>query len=46
MADLVQAVSREYRKLGRLCLEGEFGDWFHVIDPIAQPVAGMPLPAG
>jgi hypothetical protein len=46
MADLVQAVSREYRKLGRLCLEGEFGDWFHVIDPIEQPVAGMPLPAG
>ena len=46
MADLVQAVSREYRKLGRLCLEGEFGEWFHVIDPLAQPVAGMPLPAG
>lgn len=25
MADLVGAVAREYRKLGRLCLEREFG---------------------
>ena len=44
MVDLVQAVAREYRKLGRLCLEGEFKEWFHVIDPGAQPVPGVPLP--
>ncbi|MGH8899290.1 MAG: ATP-binding protein [Egibacteraceae bacterium] len=27
MADLVHAVQREYRKLGRLCLEAEFGPY-------------------
>jgi len=27
MADLVRAVHREYRKLGRLCLEAEFGPY-------------------
>ncbi|MFJ6935423.1 ATP-binding protein [Streptomyces sp. NPDC101132] len=27
MADLVAAVAREYRKLGRLCLESEFGPY-------------------
>ncbi|HEY5835146.1 MAG TPA: ATP-binding protein [Streptomyces sp.] len=27
MADLVSAVAREYRKLGRLCLESEFGPY-------------------
>ncbi|WP_328969937.1 ATP-binding protein [Streptomyces sp. NBC_00239] len=27
MTDLVVAVGREYRKLGRLCLESEFGVW-------------------
>jgi hypothetical protein len=31
MADFVRAVGREYRKLGRLCLEAEFGDWYFVI---------------
>ncbi|MCB5168482.1 AAA family ATPase [Streptomyces bambusae] len=27
MPDLVTAISREYRKLGRLCLASEFGPW-------------------
>ena len=30
MADLVQAIQREYRKLGRLVVRAEFGDW---LDP-------------
>ncbi|TDT17031.1 SpoVK/Ycf46/Vps4 family AAA+-type ATPase [Ilumatobacter fluminis] len=32
MPDLIGAVAGEYHKLGRLCLESEFGDWFWVID--------------
>jgi AAA+ superfamily predicted ATPase len=31
MADLVRAVHREYRKLGRLSVRAEFGEWFSVI---------------
>jgi hypothetical protein len=31
MADLVRETAREYRKLGRLCVEAEFGAWFGVI---------------
>ncbi len=31
MADLVGAVAREYRKLGRLCLEREFGPYLELI---------------
>jgi hypothetical protein len=31
MADLVGAVAREYRKLGRLCLEREFGRYMDLI---------------
>ncbi|TQK44172.1 ATPase family protein associated with various cellular activities (AAA) [Streptomyces sp. SLBN-118] len=31
MTDLVTAVQREYRKLGRLCLESEFGPYFELI---------------
>jgi hypothetical protein len=27
MAHLIKGVEREYRKLGRLCLESEFGPW-------------------
>ena len=27
MAHLIRGVEREYRKLGRLCLESEFGPW-------------------
>ncbi|WP_030197609.1 ATP-binding protein [Streptomyces sp. NRRL S-87] len=30
MADLVAAVAREYRKLGRLCLASEFGPYLHL----------------
>ncbi|HEY0641227.1 MAG TPA: ATP-binding protein, partial [Pseudonocardiaceae bacterium] len=31
MADLIGAVAREYRKLGRLCLEREFGPYLHLL---------------
>ncbi|GAA0686276.1 ATP-binding protein [Kitasatospora atroaurantiaca] len=31
MADLVAAVAREYRKLGRLCLESEFGPYLRLV---------------
>jgi hypothetical protein len=31
MADLVRETAREYRKLGRLCVEAEFGSWFGVV---------------
>ncbi len=30
MAHLLRATAREYRKLGRLCTEEEFGPWFHL----------------
>ena len=33
MADLVRATQREYRKLGRLCVEAEFGPWHEAISP-------------
>lgn len=31
MEDLVRETAREYRKLGRLCVEAEFGSWFAVV---------------
>lgn len=31
MADLVRGTEREYRKLGHLCVESEFGPWFSVV---------------
>jgi hypothetical protein len=34
MADLIRATEREYRKLGRMCVEAEFGPWFPVIATI------------
>jgi hypothetical protein len=36
MVDLIRSVGREYRKLGRLCLESEFGDWYSVIAPSTE----------
>lgn len=30
MADVIRAVQREYRKLGRLCLDSEFGPYAHL----------------
>ncbi|MDJ0770589.1 MAG: ATP-binding protein [Ilumatobacter sp.] len=33
MADLVTGVAGEYRKLGRLCLESDFGEWFELVAP-------------
>jgi hypothetical protein len=31
MADLVVGTEREYRKLGRLCVESEFGPYFELV---------------
>jgi SpoVK/Ycf46/Vps4 family AAA+-type ATPase len=31
MKDLVRETAREYRKLGRLCVEAEFGPWFPLV---------------
>jgi hypothetical protein len=31
MEDLVRETAREYRKLGRLCVEAEFGAWFSIV---------------
>ena len=31
MADLIRATEREYRKLGRLCVESEFGPYSHLV---------------
>jgi ATP-dependent 26S proteasome regulatory subunit len=31
MEDVIWAVQREYRKLGRLCSEAEFGPWYDVV---------------
>jgi hypothetical protein len=31
MEDLVRETAREYRKLGRLCVEAEFGPWFEIV---------------
>jgi SpoVK/Ycf46/Vps4 family AAA+-type ATPase len=36
MLDLVGAVAREYRKLGRLCLPNEFGEWLPLVGDIAS----------
>ena len=33
MADLIRAVQREYRKLGRLCLDSEFGPYAGLVRP-------------
>ena len=32
MADLVRATEREYRKLGRLMVEAEFGPYMHLLE--------------
>jgi hypothetical protein len=37
MADLVRAIQREYRKLGRLCVRSEFGPY---LDPSLEPDVG------
>jgi SpoVK/Ycf46/Vps4 family AAA+-type ATPase len=35
MEDLVRETAREYRKLGRLCVEAEFGRWFGLVAGMA-----------
>lgn len=36
MADVVRATAGEYRKLGRLCLESEFGAWHHLVAGVSR----------
>jgi SpoVK/Ycf46/Vps4 family AAA+-type ATPase len=31
MEDLIHGTAREYQKLGRLCVEAEFGPWYHLV---------------
>jgi hypothetical protein len=31
MVDVIAAVAEEYRKLGRLCLEAEFGQYWSLL---------------
>lgn len=31
MADLIHGTAREYQKLGRLCVEAEFGPWYSLV---------------
>jgi SpoVK/Ycf46/Vps4 family AAA+-type ATPase len=31
MLELMRATQREYRKLGRLCVESEFGPWYSLV---------------
>ncbi len=38
MVDLVRATEREYRKLGRLCVESEFGPYFPLVAGAGAPV--------
>ncbi|HEY6057817.1 MAG TPA: ATP-binding protein, partial [Candidatus Limnocylindrales bacterium] len=38
MLDLVRETEREYRKLGRLIVEAEFGPYFRLLDPADVPV--------
>jgi hypothetical protein len=33
MADLIRGTEREYRKLGRLTVEAEFGEYHHLVAP-------------
>ena len=37
MADLIRATEREYRKLGRLCVEAEFGPYHHLVALPSRP---------
>ena len=31
MTDLIRGTEAEYRKLGHLCMEAEFGPWFNLV---------------
>lgn len=44
MVDVIRGVGREYRKLGRLCLPQEFGEWFGALDEsdLHVPAAAAP----
>ncbi len=31
MEDLIKATKREYQKIGKLCTEGDFGEYFEIV---------------
>jgi hypothetical protein len=37
MADLIRSTQREYLKMGRLCVESEFGPYYHLLESTASP---------
>lgn len=45
MGDLIRATEREYRKLGRLCVQSEFGPYFALINSPSSS-EGLPVTAG
>jgi hypothetical protein len=40
MTDVVRAIQREYRKLGRLCVEAEFGPYWSIVAPNPDSAGG------
>jgi hypothetical protein len=42
MADLVQGVAQEYAKLGRLCIEEEFGPYYYLVKPCSSAQRSAP----
>jgi hypothetical protein len=38
MADIIRATEREYRKLGRLTVEAEFGPYHALLAPRVEPI--------
>jgi hypothetical protein len=40
MPQVARAIQREYRKLGRLCVEGEFGPYYTLVSDEAE----VPVP--
>jgi SpoVK/Ycf46/Vps4 family AAA+-type ATPase len=37
MADLIRSTQREYLKMGRLCVESEFGPYYHLLESTVSP---------
>jgi hypothetical protein len=44
MRDLIRATEREYRKMGRLCLQAEFGPYYEIITTL-RPAGPFPMRA-
>ena len=47
MRDLILATEREYRKMGRLCVQAEFGPYYDIIAaPLVLPPVRTPRSSG